>query len=345
MKLGPPVKLDSRAPPERSLDPPSNFGTASHDLETAAPSRGDVPRNPGGHRPDRARRSRPPVVARPARARALRRRHLRDRRTLEPFAARLPAIDPTVIAYAPPGLPVLIGLAYLVFGVKDMAAILVSITAGTLTIPVAAWLARRTFGPGAGGVAAAFAALSGPHIAFSRMALTDASFLLFWLVAIGMGQRFLERPQPFRAVAMGLAVGLAQLFKYNGWIAGAIVVASAAAWLVCHPTEWRTKTTAATWGWGLSARSWPPRSTGPGIGSSTTTAATGAPGAPAQLSGRPIIVAGSLVAPARRRAISLGNPGWLISAGLAAAIAMLVSTGDFASDRRRSGGSSSRPQV
>lgn len=64
----------------------------------------------------------------------------------------LAELDPTVISYAPPGFPVLVGLSYLVFGVRDLAAILVSTIAGTLTIPVAAWLSRRTFGPGAGGL-------------------------------------------------------------------------------------------------------------------------------------------------------------------------------------------------
>jgi dolichyl-phosphate-mannose-protein mannosyltransferase len=162
-------------------------------------------------------------------------------------------IDPTVISYAPPGFPVLVGLSYLMFGVRDLAAILVSICAGTLTIPVAAWLSRRTFGPGAGGAAAAFTAFSGPHIAFSRMAMTDASFLLCWLVAIGMGQRFLERPNAARALLLGLAVGLSQLFKYNGWISGAIVAATAVVWLLFHPGEWRTRSMAGTWGGGLFA--------------------------------------------------------------------------------------------
>jgi dolichyl-phosphate-mannose-protein mannosyltransferase len=165
----------------------------------------------------------------------------------------LAEIDPTIISYAPPGFPVLVGLSYLMFGVNDFAAILVSIGAGTLTIPLAAWLSWRTFGPGAGGAAAAFTALSGPHIAFSRMALTDASFLLFWLAAIGMGQRFLDRPNPARALLLGLAVGISQLFKYNGWISGAIVAASAVVWLLFHPCERRTRPMAATWGWGLCA--------------------------------------------------------------------------------------------
>ena len=34
---------------------------------------------------------------------------------------------------------------------------------------------------------------------------------------------------------LGLAVGVAQLFKYNGWLAGAVVVLSAAVWLALHP--------------------------------------------------------------------------------------------------------------
>ncbi len=162
-------------------------------------------------------------------------------------------IDPTLISYSPPGFPYLVGFAYGLFGIGDIAAILVSIAMGTLTIPVAGWLGRRTFGPGAGAGAAAMAALSGPHIGFSRMALTDASFLFFWLVAIGMGQRFLERPGPVRALMMGLAVGVAQLFKYNGWLAGVVVALSAAVWIATHPEARNTREQARIWGWGMLA--------------------------------------------------------------------------------------------
>jgi dolichyl-phosphate-mannose-protein mannosyltransferase len=165
----------------------------------------------------------------------------------------LAGIDPAVISYAPPGFPILVGLSYLVFGVNDLAAILVSICTGTLSIPLVAWLAHRAFGRGAGGAAAAFAALSGPHVAFSRMALTDVSFLFTWLFALALGQKFLERPSPGRAAIFGCAVGLAQLFKYNGWISGAIVVTCAICDLVVHPARWQTRSTAATWGWGLLA--------------------------------------------------------------------------------------------
>jgi 4-amino-4-deoxy-L-arabinose transferase-like glycosyltransferase len=159
----------------------------------------------------------------------------------------------SVIAYAPPGFPFLVGLSYSLLGVSDVSAILVSILAGTLTIPAIGWLAYRSFGPGAGAAAAAFAALSGPHIAFSRMALTDTSFLLSWILAIGMGQRFLERPGFSRAATLGLAVGVAQLFKYNGWIAGVMVALSAASWAVLHPDERAARNQFALWGWGLLA--------------------------------------------------------------------------------------------
>src|SRR5262249_41426911 len=64
-------------------------------------------------------------------------------------------LDPLVIPYAPPGLPILIGLAYAVLGASDLSAIAVSLACGILTIPAAAWIGLRTFGPGAGAAAAA----------------------------------------------------------------------------------------------------------------------------------------------------------------------------------------------
>jgi dolichyl-phosphate-mannose-protein mannosyltransferase len=150
----------------------------------------------------------------------------------------LSGIDPGLIPYAPPGYPILVGLADMALGVGDTPAILVSIAAGTATIPVAAWLGRRTFGPGAGAASAWLAALSGTHVAFSRMALTDATFLLTFLVALGLGMRFLERPGVGRALLFGLAVGLAQNLKYNGFLAG-IIVAGAWSLGLLRAENWR----------------------------------------------------------------------------------------------------------
>jgi 4-amino-4-deoxy-L-arabinose transferase-like glycosyltransferase len=140
----------------------------------------------------------------------------------------LAGIDPMVIPYAPPGLPILIGACYFITmpvwpRLADLSAIAPSLMCGIATIPVVAWLGRRTFGPGAGVAVASMVALSGAHVAFSRMALTDVPFLLAWVTAVGLGTGFLERPGLSRSIACGLAVGVAQNFKYNGWLAGVII--------------------------------------------------------------------------------------------------------------------------
>jgi hypothetical protein len=244
-------------------------------------------------------------------------------------------LDPTSIAYAPPGFPVLVGLSYLALGVGDLAPILVSIVAGTLTIPVAAWVARRTFGSGAGPVAAAFAAFSGQHIAFSRMALTDASFLLFWVLAIGQGQRFLERPSTSRALSLGVAVAIVQLFKYNGWISGLIVALSALVWLAAELRLSRWSSAAATWGWGLGALLVAALLYWPWFG---FVEAHG--GYRALLAHQRGYLGGFSSWPghlwvqlAQADALSAG-PNWIACAGLAAALGLAISAGDFAVRRR-----------
>jgi hypothetical protein len=59
------------------------------------------------------------------------------------------------------------------------------------------------------------------------MALTDVPFLFTWLLALAVGSLFLDRPSLPRAIALGVSVGLAQNFKYNGWLAGAAVAVAA----------------------------------------------------------------------------------------------------------------------
>jgi 4-amino-4-deoxy-L-arabinose transferase-like glycosyltransferase len=150
----------------------------------------------------------------------------------------LAGLDPGLVPYAPPLYPVLVGVAYLLFGPLDRSAILVSIAAGTATIPLVAHLGRRAFGPGAGAATAWLCALSGPHVAFSRMALTDATALLAFLLALAAGVAFLERPGVLRALLLGLAVGLAQNAKYNGFLAGVVVVL---AWVLRAAAEERRR--------------------------------------------------------------------------------------------------------
>jgi 4-amino-4-deoxy-L-arabinose transferase-like glycosyltransferase len=165
----------------------------------------------------------------------------------------LGGLDPDLVPYAPPVYPIMVGVLYSVLGISDAAPLLVSAGCGVATVPVAAWVARRTFGPGSGAAAAAFASLSVAHVAFSRKGLTDSTFLLVWLLSLGLGGRFLERPGFVRALAFGLAVGLAQNVKYNGWIAGAVVLLAALIGIGADPGSRRATALLRTFGWGLLA--------------------------------------------------------------------------------------------
>src|SRR4051794_18622804 len=49
----------------------------------------------------------------------------------------LAGLGPDLIAYAPPGFPVLVGLSYAILGVSDTAAVLASLVCGVATVPVA----------------------------------------------------------------------------------------------------------------------------------------------------------------------------------------------------------------
>lgn len=164
----------------------------------------------------------------------------------------VPFIDPDAMLYAPPAFPSLVALAYALFGAADRSALLVSWIAGTLTIPIAGVLGRRWLGPGGGAAVAALAALAGPHVAFSRMVLTDATFLLTWIAALGLGASFVSRPAAGRAILFGAAVGGAQLVKYNGWLAGIIPALACAASLLHSDAAERSKAQRGI-AWGLLA--------------------------------------------------------------------------------------------
>lgn len=137
------------------------------------------------------------------------------------------SIDPGLIAYAPPVYPFLASLAFRLLGPSDTAAILVSIGIGTATIPCLGWLANSAGDRRAGLVSAGLAAVWGGQVAFSRMALTDASFLFCWTLGLIASARLLDRPTIGRTLLAGLAIGLAQNTKYNGWLLGVVLAAAA----------------------------------------------------------------------------------------------------------------------
>ena len=136
------------------------------------------------------------------------------------------ALDPMIIPYAPPGYPVLVGVLAWLIGSTDQAGFIVSALTGTATIPVVSWVAHRIFGRSAAAVAAWCIGCSGPHIAFSRMGLVDVSFLLCWAMGLAITLSFVRMPGAARGIALGCMVGLAQQFKYNGWLLGGFAIAA-----------------------------------------------------------------------------------------------------------------------
>jgi dolichyl-phosphate-mannose-protein mannosyltransferase len=132
--------------------------------------------------------------------------------------------------YAPPLMPGLIGCAYRLLGVSDLAAISVSLVAGTVTVLLVWWLASRWYGPAAGLAAGCLAALSDMHIHYSRMALTDVLLTLWFVLAVGCLRESLLRRSFRWAVAAGLATALAWNTKYNGWLPLLIALGPLAWW-------------------------------------------------------------------------------------------------------------------
>jgi 4-amino-4-deoxy-L-arabinose transferase-like glycosyltransferase len=135
--------------------------------------------------------------------------------------------------FAPPLFPALLGGLFAWRGPDDAAAIALNGLFGLSTVLLVWWMARRWHGPAAGISAAALAALSDLHSAFSRSALTDPSFT-FWFVCSVHCARELwvrlsdSRPvggRVWRAVGLGLVCGAAMNTKYNG--AATLIVAAA----------------------------------------------------------------------------------------------------------------------
>jgi len=87
---------------------------------------------------------------------------------------------------SPPLFFLLAGIGmYLLGAPTDLALMLTSSIAGTLTVGVVYMLARNNFGREAGIAAGILIALADYHISFSQAGLTDVTFCLFFLLALG----------------------------------------------------------------------------------------------------------------------------------------------------------------
>lgn len=140
---------------------------------------------------------------------------------------------------APPLFPWFItALMWLTGTTWPIMGIYASALLGSLTVPLCFFLARRVIGDRLGLVAAGLLAASDLHIAFSRMALTEASLTFVFVLAMYCWIRLYEaaigvsltlRPTIVWTIAAGVATGAAWNIKYNGWMPIAI---AATGWLL-----------------------------------------------------------------------------------------------------------------
>lgn len=151
---------------------------------------------------------------------------------VEPVAPLFPRLE----RFAPPVYWTLVAVSYTLAGhPSDLAAVMVNVVAGSLTILVVWFVGRRWFGPAAGVAAATILALNEFHIVFSRSGLTDITFLLLFIVAVALIAVAMTRQSVGWSILAGVAVGAAWNTKYHGWFA---VVASAGALV---PLVWQDR--------------------------------------------------------------------------------------------------------
>ncbi|MBK8248082.1 MAG: glycosyltransferase family 39 protein [Gemmatimonadetes bacterium] len=132
---------------------------------------------------------------------------------------RDPALFPDQIKFSPPVYFTLVAAANLLGVTPELAPFAVSIVVGVLTIPVLWWLVRGWFGAISATAATWFLAMNEFHVLMSRTALTDVTFALVFLLALGAVRFALERGTMRAAVLAGIPVGLAWHTKYHGWFA------------------------------------------------------------------------------------------------------------------------------
>ena len=134
--------------------------------------------------------------------------------------------------FAPPLWSGLLAGGSLVFGASATLAVALNALLGTGTV-LLLWIAgRRWFDPATGIAAAALLAMNEFHISLGRTALSDVAFAFFFLLAVILVTRALERPCLGRTVLGGLAVGLAWNTKYHGWLSLLVVAIAVLALLV-----------------------------------------------------------------------------------------------------------------
>ena len=139
------------------------------------------------------------------------------------FAARALAegrgyvhLDGTPTAFWPPGYPLLLTAAYVLFGESVQTAQLANVALGTATVALVYLIGRRTLGANAGLIGAAIVAAFPSLVFFTGVTLSEIAFTFLALLGVYLliVEAQSERPLDLRLLlAAGLVLGLASLVR------------------------------------------------------------------------------------------------------------------------------------
>ena len=131
---------------------------------------------------------------------------------------------PPQAGHAPALFPILVGLVFFLFGSHDHFAVAVSATTGTLTVALIWWIGKTWFDDNVARGAALILATCEYHLIYSRMALTDATFVLLFWAALAALLRGLQLQSSRIILLGGICTGLAWNTKYHGFLPILIVL-------------------------------------------------------------------------------------------------------------------------
>ncbi|MDA2926304.1 glycosyltransferase family 39 protein [Acidobacteria bacterium AH-259-G07] len=119
--------------------------------------------------------------------------------------------------HAPALFPILVGLFFSLFGIRDYLAIAVSAAVGSATIGLIYLIGRHWLSRETGVLAALFLATCEYHLTYSRLALTDVTFTFLFWAALGALLWSVQREDRRWAIIGGLLTGLCWNTKYHGF--------------------------------------------------------------------------------------------------------------------------------
>ncbi len=131
---------------------------------------------------------------------------------------------PPQAGQAPALFPILVGLVFFLLGSHDFVAVGVSATTGSLTVLLIWWIGKSWFDDNVARGAALILATCEYHLIYSRMALTDTTFVLLFWAALALLFRGLERQDKRLLLGGAVLTGLAWNTKYHGFFPVLIIL-------------------------------------------------------------------------------------------------------------------------